>query len=88
MTHQTHDAKGRRYVQITFKPHDARRKVTRWALKVRPGYYVRADKDGGEWADPKAPSDVERIEIILTGQDVIERPAGVSLHYCKLEVLP
>lgn len=86
-THQTKDAKGRPYVQITFLPHNAKRKVTRWAIKVAPGHYLRASAEGGPWEDPKAPEGVQRTEIILTGADVVERPAGVDLHYARMELV-
>jgi len=87
VTHQTHSG-GKPYVRITFEPHDANKTRRVWAIKIGPCVYMRAGEDGGIWLDPKAPAAFDRREVIITGADIVEEPAGVSLHYGQMEVLP
>jgi len=83
---QTH-FQGCPYVQITFKPAGEKKERTLWAIKLAAGKYMRAANGGGEWTDPKAAMHTVRKELILTGDEVVERPAAVNLTYGEMEVL-
>ena len=82
-THQTH-YQGKPYVRLTFVPHGAEKKRTVWAIQEGPATYRRMTREGSIWHGRGGKAQ----EIILALPHEVEaEPAGVSLHYARMEVL-
>lgn len=86
MTHQTHH-QGHPYVRLTFTPAGSSRQRTVWAIQEGPNTFRRAADDGGPWQRKKGNTVTEEVIIALPHERTTD-PAGVSLHYCRMEVLP
>lgn len=77
----------KQYVRIKFEPvHQAPRWY--WAIRLKPGRYVRVDREGEKYrvvgtddeGDP-----IERMELLI-GEPLVERAARMSRKYGWLEV--
>jgi len=74
------------YVRLTFRPAGAKRARTVWAIQVDANTFYRAAADGGLWEKETAPG-IVACELIITGGKHSTKRAGLSLPYCRLEVL-
>lgn len=89
MTHQAH-IRGKRYVRLTFTPHESKRRTV-WAIELSAGVYVVVSRSGERHRSMGKQNGVtvEREEIILAAPEECRiEPAGMSLIYCRMELLP
>ncbi|MCP4203750.1 MAG: hypothetical protein GY769_17670 [bacterium] len=74
------------YVRVLFRGHNWARARWYWAIKRKPGLYLRVTDEGDENIKERAiRGGILQTQELLVGEPLEERPAVMNLHYGKLE---